>query len=151
MTAGGFRPGAGRKPKLTALERIRAGQRCEELTAQIVGKHTQKAIETATFHSSDEYDALPKFTSRSEREAWLKSDEFKQYQENLKLAISLDQGDDISEKEASELNPTRGIHAPVKRIYAHRRDILEQVAEEFSVSKHTIDKAWKEYRRIISV
>lgn len=143
MPRGGRRPGAGRKRKLTALQRWRVGARCQELWREEIRTSQDKAIAKATERVRREWERA-RSVPVSERADWLESEEGQEYLEDVEFALREDQ--QIPPEDSRAAN--RLLRLISKRPKGPGPKIVTQVASEFGLAERMVERCWDEFRKL---
>jgi hypothetical protein len=145
MPRGGKRPGAGRKPRLTELERLRVGALCERLHRNERQAALSEDIREATYNVQDEFnDGIISQIPLSKRKEFAESEIGQIFQDEVRFALALDQG--LSPEEAEEAHPPRQLHVSSRRPKGVRREIISAVAESLSIPEWLVDECWQDFR-----
>jgi len=139
MPRGGKREGAGRKPRLRFLERMRVGARCQHLWREAYEANARAALSEQTEIVRDEWDVARAMPIR-DRKAWMQSPEFTQYLCDVQISLQESQG--LSEDQ----EPARIVRVEPVRPKIGKR-IITQVAGEYSETERMIERCWEEFRK----
>ena len=139
MPRGGKRKGAGRKPQLEPLDRLRAGARCESLWREAFEAKLSEAIAAATENVQNEHRTAQRVPI-SKRKDWIKSEEGQIHIEDVEDALWLDQG--LSD----ESRPSRLIQVKAKRPKGIWSGIFATVAEAEGIPPRMAESCLKEFR-----
>lgn len=143
---GGKRDGAGPKQKYSAAFIVEIGSLCQARLLAARDKAKAKAKDDLTGQLSDLRDHWQKAhqIEQPERQQWLKSDQGKQYIEDVNFEVSeLNR----SMKTGSETN--RLFNLNVKTPHRARKIIRGQVASEFSLTENQVKYLWAKYTKIL--
>jgi len=143
---GGKRDGAGPKQKYSAAFIEEIGSLCQARLLAARDKAKAKAKDDLTGQLSDLRDHWQKAhqIEQPERQQWLKSDQGKQYIEDVNFEVSeLNR----SMKTGSETN--RLFNLNVKTPHRARKIIRCQVASEYSLTENQVKYLWAKYTKIL--
>lgn len=153
MSRGGVRSGAGRKPALTALQRMSLGADCESRFNRYAAAKLDAAVASA-LDRQPEYDAMMKEVHSipvGERADWLSSEAASDHRDDVEgiMRSQFRVPDDFD-------GPVgRGIHVRVTKPYGVKRAIIDEVAAEaalslgISVSSRLVRECWDEFRKYV--
>ena len=143
---GGKRDGAGPKQKYSAAFIVEIGSLCQARLRAAREEAIKRAKDNLTSQHSDLRDQwqIAHQIEQPERQQWLKSDQGKQYIEDVNFEVSeLNR----SMKTGSETN--RLFNLNVKTPHRARKIIRCQVASEFSLTENQVKYLWAKYTKIL--
>jgi hypothetical protein len=142
---GGKRDGAGPKQKYSAAFILEIGSLCQARLLAARDKAKAKAKDDLTGQLSDLRDHWQKAhqIEQPERQQWLKSDQGKQYIEDVDFEVS-----ELNRtlKTGSETN--RLFNLNVKTPHRARKTIRCKVAAEYSLTENQVKYLWAKYTKI---
>lgn len=143
---GGKRDGAGPKQKYSAAFIVEIGSLCQARLRAAREEAIKRAKDNLASQHSDLRDQwqIAHQIEQPERQQWLKSDQGKQYIEDVNFEVSeLNR----SMKIGSETN--RLFNLNVKTPHRARKIIRCQVASEFSLTENQVKYLWAKYTKIL--
>jgi len=140
---GGKRPGAGRKPKLTELQRLRVGGHCERLWREAAEKKLQSAIAERSAAVQETYERA-RWVPLKDRGHWISSDAGEEYLDDVDFALREEQ--QITADNSTP--PSRLLTVHVARPKGVHDEIVAKVAQHYRISERLTQTCWDEFRRI---
>ena len=134
MTRGGKRPGAGRKPKLTFLQKFSIGGEVESRWRLEWDKSTQQELKRKTVALRKEWKKVQEMPV-AERKGWLKSYAYELHQEDIEFALEED-------------GLSRVHKVTPKRPKGPLKDIIQTVAQERGLSFEMVRKCHILFRKV---
>jgi len=150
MPRGGRREGAGRRRRLSLLERVRIGARCERLWRAAHSEALRDLLDSKTEQARHQWRKAQEIPIH-QRNRWLKSQDGEDYVEDVRGAMQEDQGIDLVDDDA---DPSPVISVDLKFPRGERQAIIKRVSAEMSdelgrlIGPGAVDKCWKEFRRL---
>ena len=142
MPRGGARKGAGRhkgSTKLSFMKCLQVGMACERAWRELVQINVKSALTDINNNVAREW-AKAKDIPKEERKKWLGSEEGQNYLDDVNFALQTDQNLDDEEE------PTRVLRIIPKRPKGHRKRIIAEVSQRYSISERMAETCWKKYR-----
>ena len=142
MPRGGVRKGAGRpkgSTKLSFMKCLQVGMDCEQAWLELVQISLKNALKDINNNVSKEW-LKAKDIPKDKRKKWLESEEGQDYLEDVNFALQTDQNLDDEEE------PTRVLQIIPKRPKGHRKRIIAEVSQRYSISERMAETCWKKYR-----
>jgi hypothetical protein len=142
MPKGGVRKGAGRpkgSTKLSFMKCLQVGMDCEQAWLELLQIGINNALREITNNVSKEW-AKAKNIPKDKREKWLESEEGQNYFDDIIFALQTDQNIDDEE------DPVRVLQINPKRPKGHRKRIMKDVSQRYSISERMVETCWKKYR-----
>ena len=142
MPRGGVRKGAGRpkgSTKLSFMKCLQVGMDCEQAWLELVQISLKNALKDINNNVSKEW-LKAKDIPKDKRKKWLESEEGQDYLEDVNFALQTDQNLDDEEE------PTRVLQIIPKRPKGHRKRIIKEVSQRYSISERMVESCWKKYR-----
>lgn len=143
MPRGGKRPGAGRKPRLSRLDKLRVGARCERLWREVYRANAEAALRRQLPETRRQWRKAQDVPV-PDRPAWTASPDFEDHQDDVRGGLQEDQGIDLV---GDDREPARIIRAePVRPKVGPQ--IVARVASETGETERMVERCWKLFRKI---
>lgn len=142
MPRGGVRKGTGRpkgSSKLPFMKCLQVGMDCEQAWQELVQISVKNRLRDINNSVLKEW-AKAKEIPKDKRKKWLESEEGQNYIDDVHFALQTDQNLDDQEE------PSRVLQIIPKRPKGHRRRIIAEVSQRYSISERMAETCWKKYR-----